>query len=565
MLVATDVEAALHSLPPTLTQLYVVIIERIDRIASHGRHLAMKALRWLLCARTPLTAKTLIEILEPDEPGSGVLAEQVLSLCCNLVVLDDSLNVFRFAHASVREFLESQPTFSFHNINLQAAQECFQMVSSPQGIHKAEFTLYANKFWMEHYRSLGFHFRSRQPLATDVKNFFNRGMTGDDMFVSWAENEEVVIEPTLRALTTLGSFHSPLHIACLCGLLEIVDMLVAHRDIVIDSTATTNATGLYLAACNGDADIVERLLSKGADPNIYTSSQESALHRAAEVGHEATALLLLQHGADMAVQDDQGWTALDWAVKGDHVGVVRLLILNGSKIEAKQKYGEPLIDWANTTSTNPSQYRIEGLSILHRATGCIGIKNEGQTGYLNAILHLLYSIKPFHDLLGMLPTSDEDHPTVSDALHALFEAMLSSMDVVSTRRLTTAFGWDLEILQQPNDPFEMFKALMDNLENHEVAVHTFANLFWSELEDLRRFRPTETTISIPVDITRNDTFEKAFEDFCVDDDKDSPQYGLARWQLSRSALVLIFELRRFQYNMQTYSIEKVSHCTPLAS
>ncbi|KAL8958324.1 MAG: hypothetical protein Q9193_004597 [Seirophora villosa] len=115
MKIASDVEDALSCLPPTLSQLYEVILKRIGNTAPRGQSTARKALRWLLCAREPLTPRVLIEILgfnwNNNVQASHVLKEQVLSLCCNLVVLDDTLDVYRFAHASVREFLGAQPGF----------------------------------------------------------------------------------------------------------------------------------------------------------------------------------------------------------------------------------------------------------------------------------------------------------------------------------------------------------------------------------------------------------------------------------------------------------------------
>ncbi|KAL8683543.1 MAG: hypothetical protein Q9186_000455 [Xanthomendoza sp. 1 TL-2023] len=560
MLVTNDVEAALQSLPPTLSQLYTVILQRIDRIASHGRHLATNALRWLLCARTPLTSKTLIGMLEMEDTTSDFLTQQVLSLCCNLVILDDSLDVFRFAHASVREFLEAQPRFGFQDINLRAAEECLYMVFRTAGANQLGFTEYARTFWIEHYCDLDYHFRASQPLATEVKDFFMQGLSGDGMLVSWFGH--VSFNSGLEVSAVDRTSYTPLHIACFYGLLEVVETMIELANVDVISSNVEGLTALYVAVSRGHLDVVEKLLAEGADPNTRTQSQETALHRAAESGHQKIALLLLRYGIDVVAQDDRGWTALDWAIRGNHVALVSLLILNGSESEAMQKYGQSLVFWARDS---PTRDPFEGANIIHRATGCIGIRNEGQTGYLNAILHFLYSIEPFHRFLWMLPTSDEHLLTVSEALRNLFDTMVSSVNIVSTRELTKTFGWDLELLQQPNDPFGLFIILMTNIKDtllHDelqqgAAKVAFESLFWSHIEDLQGFRPKEAAFYIVVDVSGHDTFERAFQAFGVDDNKESPRYGLPRWQPSYPALVLVFELRRFRYNMQIRSIEKV--------
>lgn len=101
--------------------------------------------------------------------------EQVLDLCHNLVVYDEGLDVFRFAHLSVREFLEKRPEFSDISCNILAAESCLlQMVASVDcssaasyvtdghvlALHKrtiltetsfsANYFGYSNNFWMIH-------------------------------------------------------------------------------------------------------------------------------------------------------------------------------------------------------------------------------------------------------------------------------------------------------------------------------------------------------------------------------------------------------------------------------
>ena len=58
----------------------------------------------------------------------------------------------------------------------------------------------------------------------------------------------------------------------------------------------------------GRDDILELLLSKGANPNIENSRSTTPLHKAAQRGELKCLILLLKAGADVNVQDDDGLT-----------------------------------------------------------------------------------------------------------------------------------------------------------------------------------------------------------------------------------------------------------------
>ena len=272
-------------------------------------------------------------------------------------------------------------------------------------------------------------------------------MQGDDAFDRWATYKRrshirgEVVGPESR----FPFPQAPMHVACASGLLEVVQTMLNSSGIDVDSK-DQGVTCLYIAACYSYYGVVEVLLMRGADPNVLgIFHREAALHRAAEFGDEAIALLLLQKNADITIEDDQGQTALDWAVKGNHEAIVRLLILNGSRSEAMQKYGQRLIACAEGKGSLRAQDDV--LSILHRATGCVGIKDEGHALHLSAILHFLYSIVPFHDLLRQAST-DEDQKSAGSALNRLFTEMETSVEIVSTRDLNVAFDLKSDLLQQ---------------------------------------------------------------------------------------------------------------------
>ncbi|KAL8920275.1 MAG: hypothetical protein Q9208_006343 [Pyrenodesmia sp. 3 TL-2023] len=543
-------------------------MERIDNIAPRGRALANKTLRWLLCAREPLTSAILIEILEydphNDSQGLKISKEEALSLCCNLVVLDNTLDVLRFAHASVREYLEAQSGFDYRNINLRAAEETFYFTRSgrnlPFNMGQGDFAEYAGIYWIIHYRDLGFSFRSRHHLSSAVKEFFNRGMVGNPSFTRW-EKSLVNSASKVVCLTRCEPFSqdaapysTPFLIACAYGLLEIVNDLAENRGVDLNVTTSMGETGLYIAVRQRYHAVVERLLSLGADPKVSTLNQETALHRAAEVGDRQILLLLLQHGADVLSLENQGWSPLDWAAKGNHEDVIRKLITHGAAAEGLQKYGDPLIAWAHSDSEEKERHPHRFKALIHRATGCVGIRNEGQTGYLNAILHFLYTIQPFHDLLKQSRTAEDvEGDPIVNALEELFSEMEVSEEVLSTRKLTTAFGWGTEQLQKPDDPFEMFIALMDHLFKVLPLAESslLRDLFSSELVYPHASRPAAPVLYISMNAFRHGTLEEAIKTWAANDDSIFRQC-----QFGRLATIFVIQINRFIVNSKTWSTEK---------
>ena len=90
---------------------------------------------------------------------------------------------------------------------------------------------------------------------------------------------------------------------------------------------------LNLAAGEGHAAVVMRLLEAGADVNATEKDGVTALHWAAKDGHTAIVMRLLAAGANVHARDEDGLTALDWAAKQGHAAIVMRL----RKAEQKPK------------------------------------------------------------------------------------------------------------------------------------------------------------------------------------------------------------------------------------
>lgn len=97
-------------------------------------------------------------------------------------------------------------------------------------------------------------------------------------------------------------------------------------------------TPLVLAVYNEHYEMVEFLLSNGADANIKMSNGQTAIFIAAYLGENKTILTLLRHGALLNLSDKEGNTPLHRAAEGGSASAVALLLQNGAKVDALNKH-----------------------------------------------------------------------------------------------------------------------------------------------------------------------------------------------------------------------------------
>jgi ankyrin repeat protein len=108
---------------------------------------------------------------------------------------------------------------------------------------------------------------------------------------------------------------------------DMVELLL-QRGADPNRTGPGRATALMWAA--PDADKMRRLLSHGANVNARSETDRTAVLVAASYPGTVKALqLLLQHGADLRAEDRAGSTALSLAVRSADVEVVRFLVDKG--------------------------------------------------------------------------------------------------------------------------------------------------------------------------------------------------------------------------------------------
>ena len=99
----------------------------------------------------------------------------------------------------------------------------------------------------------------------------------------------------------------------------------------VNAKGSGGQTPLHWAVNARRTDVVERLLSKGADVNAKDTNGWTPLHVAALSGDREFVELLIAKGADLAARDDLGRTALGLAVGAGHEAVADVLRKAGAK------------------------------------------------------------------------------------------------------------------------------------------------------------------------------------------------------------------------------------------
>ena len=194
-----DVQERLGRIPPKLEQLYEEIYKNnmLKYPGEVGQSIIRSIMKWLLCAQRPMKSSVFCTAVVFNSVAmEEITTEKVLDLCHNFVVFDDSLDVFRFAHLSVREFLEKQAEYMAHACHLLVAETCLLQFIGLSGSSAATtflrdhysldlrgkaastvellggFHTYATRFWARHCQLIGEEGRIKNPRFERIFRFF---------------------------------------------------------------------------------------------------------------------------------------------------------------------------------------------------------------------------------------------------------------------------------------------------------------------------------------------------------------------------------------------------------
>ncbi|KAM4542226.1 kinase D-interacting substrate of 220 kDa B isoform 1-T2 [Odontesthes bonariensis] len=190
----------------------------------------------------------------------------------------------------------------------------------------------------------------------------------------------------------------------------------AHLDKFreVDSRSDNGQTPLMVAGEQGNLEIVQELIRRGANVNLDDVDCWTALISAAKEGHIEVVRELLENNANLEHRDMGGWTALMWsAYKGrtdvaqlllekganpnttgqysvypiiwgagrGHAEIVHLLLLHGAKVNCSDKYGTTPLIWA----ARKGHYE----SVMHLLANGADVDQEGA----NSMTALIVAVK----------------------------------------------------------------------------------------------------------------------------------------------------------------------------
>jgi uncharacterized protein len=259
-------------------------------------------------------------------------------------------------------------------------------------------------------------------------------------------------------------------------------------ELLIEAGARVSAktregvTPLQLAAINGSAAMLGRLLRAGADANApLTAAGDTALMMAARTGKIDAIRALLEANANVnATESWGGTTALMWAVAEGHVDATARLIAAGADVNARSHYVaaangrgfEGRTPLANRTEAKPEEFASGWLTPLMLAAreGHVGVARllvgagadidavagDGKTALAIAIFDGSYELASF---------LVDNHADVNKADAQRFTPLFWAVD---RRNMETApsFPWMVTL-----DPLPLIRKLLDAGANPNAVVN----------------------------------------------------------------------------------------------
>ena len=379
----------LGKLPPGLEKSYQDLYDhQMQVLGEEQSEVTRRILSWLLVAKRPLTTTETCELVcAPEEPDMS--PETVVDLCFDLVALDTQLDRFRFAHLSVREFLEKRGEYSQARTHGTATNACLQRLVKHRGfsvrkyetLHWAlhaenavkngggsiirghldsflfeESVLGSWNSWLFRSRALGRLYyseagwRMRQCLANAHNNEKGTALRLTAYFGLLEQLKHVVAAMSKSSddWTNDPLIHGALHLSCRCGQASVVEFFLA-QGVDVNARDSYSRSPLTWAVVGRQAAIVELLLKQnGIDLNSPDSYSSSPLSQAVQKDDIAVVeLLLKQNGIDFNSCDKHGRSSLSYAAEKNNVEIVKLLLKqNGIDFNSRDKHGTSPLSYA---------------------------------------------------------------------------------------------------------------------------------------------------------------------------------------------------------------------------
>jgi ankyrin len=144
---------------------------------------------------------------------------------------------------------------------------------------------------------------------------------------------------------------TPLYTALGWGYSEISHMLLNVDGIDIEKADSNRCRPIHLAVKNGDLNILNTLLDRGASASASTKDGKTPLHFADKIGNLDAISVLLSHDANIAAVTGMGETMLHLAANSGNIEALKFLLQHGADVKAKTSDGDSALDLAADLST----------------------------------------------------------------------------------------------------------------------------------------------------------------------------------------------------------------------
>nr|WMY99264.1 transient receptor potential A1 [Bemisia tabaci] len=200
---------------------------------------------------------------------------------------------------------------------------------------------------------------------------------------------ELCLTSGAKISTQQHDLSTPVHLACAQGALEIVKLMFSlqpdEKRTCLKSCDIQKMTPLHCAAMFNRTEIVQYLISEGADINALDKEKRSPLLLAASRGGWRTVLLLIKLGADIHLKDS------------NQRNVLHLVVMNGGHLEefARQvctvqapESLQQLLNEKDHIGCSPLHYasrggHIRSLENLIHLGACVNLKNNNNESPLH--------------------------------------------------------------------------------------------------------------------------------------------------------------------------------------
>ena len=315
---------------------------------------------WLLYYRVPLTTSAFVQAISWTLEDQPLLSTKlILDLCFNLVVVDKDLDIFRFAHLSVQEYLQSKEVFHAAFTHSRILLGCLGHLTSrtlrlpakmvgmrSPGVTRqqnglqvlltcAEF--YICLFWPTHLNLSNDH-GHRDPVSNKLLVFFRTG------FAAWVDIAKAIISKSfydtrfsplligydyhryLKLSQPLVTCPNPLSAVAVLGCAEVLE-----KGLNVDLDALCNGIKPLTWACyHGHLDVIQWMLRHGANPNEQSSNLHYSppLVTAIQTQNVAMTDILLSYGALGTTVSEyyRRRISCSWHATGKYLDFVRHMI-----------------------------------------------------------------------------------------------------------------------------------------------------------------------------------------------------------------------------------------------